>query len=97
MRSTILQLKASYFYGINQQKLKALILENEQQRREMQLMRQELERSLVEKDFLERNNRLLKSQYEFFTMHYVHSSRPYHSRLKTEQSRTTTNDYEMRL
>ena len=61
----------------------------------MQLMRQELERSLVEKDFLERNNRLLRNQYEKFAMHHVHSSRPNHSRLKTEQSKTVTNDYEM--
>ena len=57
-------MKASQFYGINEEKLKNLIKENEVLQSELKLLRKELEKVLVEKDFLERNNRVLKAKYE---------------------------------
>jgi hypothetical protein len=41
-----------------------LIKENESLQHEVKLIRKELEKTLIEKDFLERNNKVLKAKYE---------------------------------
>ena len=64
LKETILQMKASEFYGIDQQKVKALIVQNEDLKRSLNILKQQLDSTMVEKDFLERNDRLLRNQYE---------------------------------
>ena len=71
LREKILEMKTSQFYEINADKLKLVVQETDKLKQELEDTRKELEQSLVERDFLERFNRNLKTQCEALTKEIV--------------------------
>jgi chromosome segregation ATPase len=102
------ELKTSQFYEISEEKLQGLVKETEKLRGELERSRKELKQSLVERDFLDRFNRNLKTQCETLTKEilqlreanhdlkrpekHLHSAR---EELELSKSRHSSNDLQL--